>query len=101
MCIRDRAWAFGSAASSGAMYRAGKVKYIAVAAPKRVAGFESVPTVAEAGGPAGFEVKAWVALFVPHGTPPVVVAKINQDVAKVLAEPDVKERFAGFGFEPY
>jgi len=97
----DVAWAFGSAASSGAMYRASKVKYIAVAAPKRVAGFESVPTVAEAGGPAGFDVKAWVALFAPHGTPPAIVAKINQDVAKVLAEPDVKERFASFGFEPY
>ena len=97
----DVAWAFGSAASSGAMYRASKVRYIAVAAPKRVAGFESVPTVAEAGGPAGFEVKAWVALFAPHGTPPAIVAKMNADVAKVLAEPDVKERFAGFGFEPY
>ena len=97
----DVAWAFGSAASSGAMYRANKVKYIAVAAPKRVAGFESVPTVEEAGGPAGFEVKAWVALFAPHGTPPAIVAKINADLGKVLAEPDVKERFAGFGFEPY
>jgi len=97
----DVAWAFGSAASSGAMYRASKVRYIAVAAPKRVAGFESVPTVAEAGGPAGFELKAWVALFAPHGTPPAIVAKMNADVAKVLAEPDVKERFAGFGFEPY
>ena len=97
----DVAWSFGSAASSGAMYRANKVKYIAVAAPKRVAGFESVPTVAEAGGPAGFEVKAWVALLAPSGTPPAIVAKINQDVAKVVAEPDVKERFAGFGFEPY
>ena len=97
----DVAWAFGSAASSGAMYRAGKVRYIAIAAPKRVAGFESIPTVAEAGGPAGFEVKAWVALFAPHGTPPAVIAKINQDLGKALAEPDVKERFAGFGFEPY
>jgi tripartite-type tricarboxylate transporter receptor subunit TctC len=97
----DVAWAFGSAASSGPLYRAGKVKYIAVAAPRRVAGFESIPTVAEAGGPAGFEVKAWVALFAPHGTPPAIIAKINQDLAKALAEPDVRERFASFGFEPY
>jgi tripartite-type tricarboxylate transporter receptor subunit TctC len=97
----DVAWSFGSAASSGAMYRAGKVKYLAVAAPKRVAGFESVPTVAEAGGPAAFEVKAWVALLAPRGTPPAIIAKINQDIAKVLAEPDVKERLASFTFEPY
>src|SRR4030095_2513342 len=85
----DVAWAFGSAASSGAMYRAGKVRYIAIAAPRRIAGFESIPTVAEAGGPAGFEVKAWVALFAPHGTPPAVVAKINEDLGKALAEPEV------------
>jgi len=97
----DVAWSFGSAASSGPLYRAGKVKYLAVAAPKRVAGFESIPTVAEAGGPAGFEVKAWVGLFAPKGTPPAIIAKINQDLAKALAEPDIKERFAGFGFEPY
>jgi tripartite-type tricarboxylate transporter receptor subunit TctC len=97
----DVAWSFGSAASSGPLYRAGKVKYIAVAAPKRVAGFESVPTVAEAGGPAGFEVKAWVGLFAPRGTPAPIIAKINQDIGKALTEPDVKEKFASFGFEPY
>jgi tripartite-type tricarboxylate transporter receptor subunit TctC len=97
----DVAWSFGSAASSGPLYRAGKVKYIAVAAPKRVAGYENVPTVAEAGGPAGFEVKAWVGLFAPRGTPAPIIAKINQDVGKALAESDVRERFATFGFEPY
>ena len=97
----DVAWSFGSAASSGPMYRANKVRYIAVAAPKRVAGFESVPTVADAGGPPGFEVKAWVALMAPRGTPPAIIAKINQDLAKVLAEPDIKEKLGGFGFEPF
>ena len=97
----DVAWSFGSAASSGPLYRAGKVKYIAVAAPKRVAGFESIPTVAEAGGPAGFEVKAWVGLFAPRGTPAPIIAKINQDIGKALTEADVKEKFASFGFEPY
>ena len=97
----DVAWSFGSAASSGPMYRGGKVRYLAVAAPKRVAGFESVPTVGEAGGPQGFEVKAWVALMAPKGTPPAIIAKINQDLAKVLAEADIKEKFGGFGFEPF
>jgi tripartite-type tricarboxylate transporter receptor subunit TctC len=97
---KDVNWAFGTAASSGGMYRAKKVKYIAVAAPQRIAGFPDVPTVAEAGGPAGFEVKAWVALFAPRGTPPAIIAKINADVAKALAEPDVKERLAGFACEP-
>jgi len=97
----DVAWSFGSAASAGPLYRASKVKFMAVAAPKRVAGFETIPTVAEAGGPANFEVKAWVALFAPKGTPAPVIAKINQDLAKALAEPDVREKFATMGFEPF
>ncbi len=97
----DVAWSFGSAASAGPLYKAGKVKFMAVAAPKRIAGYESVPTVAEAGGPADFEVKAWVALFAPAGTPAPIVAKIQQDVARALTEPDVKEKLAGVGFEPY
>jgi tripartite-type tricarboxylate transporter receptor subunit TctC len=97
----DVAWSFGSAASSGPMYRSKKVRYIAVAAPKRVAGFEDVPTVGEAGGPANFEVKAWVAIFTPKGTPQPIIARINESIGKVLSEPDVRERFAGFGFEPF
>ena len=59
------AWAFGTAATVGPLYRAKKVKLLAIAAPKRLAGYTDVPTVAEAGGPAGFELKTWVALFAP------------------------------------
>jgi tripartite-type tricarboxylate transporter receptor subunit TctC len=97
----DVNWAFGTAASSGPMYRANKVKYIAVAAPHRVEGFADVPTVPEAGGPVGFEVKAWMALFSPRATPAPIIEKINKDLRKVLSEPEVRERFAIFGFEPY
>lgn len=97
----DVDWAFGTASSAGPMYKAGKVRFIAVAAPKRVAGYESIPTVAEAGGPANFEIRAWVALFAPIGTPAAIATKIGDDVAKVLTDPDLKERFAAVGFEPY
>ncbi|HVF65362.1 MAG TPA: tripartite tricarboxylate transporter substrate binding protein [Casimicrobiaceae bacterium] len=97
----DVGWSFGSAASAGPLYKAGKVRFMAVAAPKRVAGYESVPTIVEAGGPADFEVKAWVALFAPAGTPQVVIARIQQDVANALTEPDVRERLAAIGFEPF
>jgi tripartite-type tricarboxylate transporter receptor subunit TctC len=94
-------WAFGSAASSGPMYRARKVRYIAVAKRQRLEGYPEVPTMAEAGGPADLEVRAWVALLAPRGTPANVVAKINEDIQKLLAESDVRERFTTFGFEPY
>lgn len=94
-------WAFGSAASSGAMLRAGKIKYLAVAAPKRVEGFLDIPTVAEAGGPADFELSAWVALLAPKGTPKDIIEKIQKDVAIALTDPEVKTRLATVTFEPY
>jgi tripartite-type tricarboxylate transporter receptor subunit TctC len=57
--------------------------------------------VSEAAGPANFEVKAWVGLFAPKGTPKAAIDKINADVGKVLEAADVRERLATFGFEPY
>ncbi len=93
-------WSFGSAASSAPMYRAKKVRYLAVVAPHRIAGFGDIPTVTEAGGPANFEVRSWVALLAPHGTPAAIIARINAAVAKALAQPDIRQRLAGFGFEP-
>jgi tripartite-type tricarboxylate transporter receptor subunit TctC len=94
-------WAFGSAASAGAMQRAGKTRYLAVAAPRRIAGFPEVPTVAESGGPAGFELSAWTALLAPRGTPKAVVEKIQKDVAAVLSDPEVREKYAAMYYEPY
>ena len=97
----DVAWAFGTAGSAGPFYRGGKLKFLAVAAPKRVAGYTDVPTVAEAGGPTNFEVSAWVAVHAPKGTPPAAIAKVSEAMSKALAEPDMKERLTTFGFEPY
>jgi len=97
----DVAWAYGTAGSAGALYRGGKVRFLAVAAPARVAGYTDVPTVAEAGGPANFEVRAWVALHAPRGTPAAAVARINQSLARTIADPEVREKLAGFAFEPY
>ncbi len=95
------AWAFGTAASTGPMYRAGKVKYLAVAAPQRISIFPNVPTVLEAGGPANFAVTGWVGLFARRGTPRAAVMRLNADIGRALAEPDVRERLAAFTFEPF
>ncbi|WP_255406791.1 tripartite tricarboxylate transporter substrate binding protein [Rhodoferax sp. OV413] len=97
----DIKWAFGTAATAGPMYQAKKVKFLAFAAPKRLPGYADVPTVSEAGGPAGFEVKTWVGLFAPTGTPKAAIDKMNADVGKVMATAEVKERLATFGFEPF
>lgn len=94
-------WAFGTAATVGPLHKSKKVKLLAYAAPKRLAGYDDVPTIAEAGGPAGFTLQTWVALYAPKATPKAVIDRINAGVGKALARPEVRERMAGFGFEPW
>ena len=95
----DIQWSFGSLPSSQGIYKAGKLRYIAVAAAQRVPQMPDVPTIAQAGGPAGFEVNSFVVLMSPKGLASDVKAKIHADVLKVLADPDVKARFNTFAFE--
>jgi len=96
----DVSWAYASIPSSQGSYRAGKIRYLAVAAPKRISQLPDVPTVAEAGGPQGVDVNSFVVLVAPKGTPAALRQKINGDVAKAIAEADVRERFNTFAFEP-
>ncbi|KQM78733.1 TctC [Xylophilus sp. Leaf220] len=93
-------WAFASIPSSQGVYKAGKLRYIAVAAPKRVPQMPNVPTVGEAGGPPGLDVNSFVSLVAPKGLPPAVAAKINADVATAIADPEIRARFDTFAFEP-
>jgi tripartite-type tricarboxylate transporter receptor subunit TctC len=94
-------WSLGSLASAGAMQRAGKVRFIAITAPKRQAAFPDLPTVAESGGPAGYEVTGWTLIAAPKGLPKAVAEKIQKDVEAALAEPDIRERFTTFGYDNY
>ncbi len=94
-------FALGSLATAGPMQRSGKVRFIAVTAPKRHPAFPDVPTVAESGGPAGYEVTGWTTLAAPKGLPKAVADKIQKDIEAALAEPDIKERYATFGYEPF
>ena len=95
----DVQWSLGSIPSSQGIFKAGKIRYIAVATPKRLTIMPDVPTVAEAGGPQGFYVNSFVTLLSPKGISPEVRSKINADVIKVLADPEVKSRFDTFAFE--
>jgi tripartite-type tricarboxylate transporter receptor subunit TctC len=94
-------WALGSLATAGPMQRAGKLKFIAVTGPKRHPAFPDVPTVAESGGPAGYEVTGWTLVAAPKGLPKAVADKIQRDIDAALAEPDMKERYATFGYEQF
>ena len=80
----DVNWAFGSAASAGAMYRAGRVKYLAVAAPQRSTGYPDVPTVEEAGGPADLELTV---VGRPAGPPRNALGHHREDQPGSAADP--------------
>jgi tripartite-type tricarboxylate transporter receptor subunit TctC len=97
----ELSFALGTNATAGAMHRAGKLRYLAVAAPKRVSAFPSVPTIGESGGPAGFEVSGWTTIAAPKGLPKALTDKMQRDIEKALAEPDVREKFATFAYEPF
>jgi tripartite-type tricarboxylate transporter receptor subunit TctC len=97
----ELSFALGTNATAGSMYRAGKLRYLAVAAPKRVSAFPNVPTIGESGGPVGFEVSGWTVIAAPRGLPKTVTDKIQRDIEKALAEPDVREKFASFAYEPF
>ena len=97
----ELAFALGSSGTSGALQRAGRIKYLAVAGPKRLPAYPDVPTVGESGGPKDFEVTGWTALAAPKGLPAAVLQKIRRDVEKALAEPDIAQRYATFGYEVF
>ncbi|ATE61167.1 Bug family tripartite tricarboxylate transporter substrate binding protein [Thauera sinica] len=93
-------WSFASIPSSLEAYREGGIRYLAVAAPRRIDLFPNVPTIAEAGGPAGVTVESCAVIVAPRGVPGAVRERIHRDVQQVLAEPEVREKLRGFAYEP-
>jgi tripartite-type tricarboxylate transporter receptor subunit TctC len=79
--------------------KAGKLRALAITSPERAAALPDIPTVVEAGVP-GYEVGVWFGLVVPAATPPDVLAKLNAELNKILAQPDVRQKFADQGVEP-
>jgi tripartite-type tricarboxylate transporter receptor subunit TctC len=71
--------------------KAGKLRPLAVAAPRRLASLSEVPTVSEAGVP-GYTISSWYGVFAPAGTPAAIVRKIHAAVNRAQDLPDVKER---------
>jgi tripartite-type tricarboxylate transporter receptor subunit TctC len=76
----------------------GKLRALAVTDLKRSPVLPDVPTLDES-GVKGYQIIGWNGLFLPGGTPPAIVNKLHAEVAKALAQPDVKERLAKMGFE--
>jgi tripartite-type tricarboxylate transporter receptor subunit TctC len=76
-----------------------RVRLIGVTGPNRSTIFPEVPTVAEAGVP-GFAMEEWVGLFAPAGTPREIVQRLQQAVAQVLRDAEVRRRLDAIGAEP-
>ena len=91
---------FSSLPSVVSHIRGDKVRALAVTGSKRSPAFPNLPTFAEA-GIAGLELSPWFGLLAPAGTPETVVKKINSDIAELLHDKDLLEKFAGVGAEPY
>jgi tripartite-type tricarboxylate transporter receptor subunit TctC len=77
---------------------AGKLRPIAVTTAKRFALLPDLPTIAESGYPS-FASDAWNGVFVPAGTPPAIIQRLNTEMNAVLKMPDVVQKMHGFGFE--
>ncbi|MCT9812125.1 tripartite tricarboxylate transporter substrate binding protein [Acidovorax sp. Be4] len=79
--------------------KAGKLRALAVTSAKRSTSLPDVPTMAES-GIKGFDVSTWYGLFMPAGTPPAIVNKVNAEVNRLLAMPEVKDAIQAQGAEP-
>ena len=78
--------------------KGGKVRPIAVSSAKRSPALPNVPTVGESGY-AGFDADSWYGLLMPAGTPPAIVQRVNAEVNRLLARPDLHERIGAEGGE--
>lgn len=76
--------------------QSGKVRALAVTSATRSPALPNTPTLQEA-GVAGFDVSSWQALYAPAGTPPAIVQRLNAEVEKILAQPDVKSKMDALG----
>ena len=79
--------------------KSGRLKAIAITSAKRLPALPEVPTMAEAGLP-GFEIELWYAVLAAAGTPKELVAKLSNEIAKIIVAPEIKEILATHGMEP-
>lgn len=89
---------FASMVSVLPQVKQGRLRALAVSSEKRSPAVPDLPTVAEAGVP-GYAAVAWAGLLAPKGTPKAIVDRINAEVTRVMALPEVKERLSSLGAE--
>ena len=90
---------FDNMPSSLPLVKEGKLRALGVTSLKRSPAAPEIPTIAEQGLP-GFEAVSWFALFAPAGTPKSFIDRLQAEVKKILAAPEVAKRLAEIGLEP-
>ena len=79
--------------------KAGRLRLVATGGLKRMEAMPELPTIAESGVP-GFEALTWYGYLAPAKTPRAIINKLNREVVKILAMPDVIEKLRALGAEP-
>jgi tripartite-type tricarboxylate transporter receptor subunit TctC len=90
---------FVTASSAMPLIKSGRIKVLAVAAPKRLEPLPDAPTMGESGFPAFFETGSWQGVFVPAGTPKEVVERLYAATIKTMQAPEVRQRLGNGGVE--
>jgi len=90
---------FDTTSSAMGQIKAGRLRPLAVTTAKRSAELPDVPTLAES-GVRGAEMSTWYGLFTTGGTPPAIVERLHNELAKTLALPDVRGRLTALAGEP-
>ena len=88
--------AFQGLATVAGLVRGGKAKLIGVTTRSRMPQFPDAPTVSESGLP-GFEFNSWFTIMAPAGTPKDIIARLNAEIVKALADPEVREKLVDQG----
>ncbi len=88
----------GPAGPVAQLVKAGRLRAHAYMGPKRLAAFPDVPTIRELGY-AGVESDGWIGIFAAKGTAPETIAKLQSELSKALANPEIRALYGNFGFE--
>ena len=90
---------FGAMSAFDGMVKQGRIRPLAVTTTTRFSQLPEVPTVSESGLP-GFDVDIWYGFLAPAKTPPAIVKKLSDDLARVMADPELQGKLRERGMEP-
>src|SRR5438093_1351752 len=90
---------FATMPAAMAHVKSGKLAPVAVTSARRSRALPDLPTIAEAGVP-GYEASTWYGVLAQAHTPPAVIARLHENIVRILAVPETRGRLADQGFEP-